>query len=157
MLNQRCDADYMAEASKKSEEAIGNAHSTWHRQGSDADDGLCSALFLGGGCGEIGVLACHPINEFAYVGVRQQAFHIHPVALQFGIGEVGDERLLANRVHGHDVAAASALGHGMVPNNGLAARPSTKPAGQSGLRNLLLAFRFFISATFRMFAGHAST
>ena len=46
---------------------------------------------------EIGVLVRDPIDELANARVGQQALHIHPITLQFGIGEIGDQLLLANR------------------------------------------------------------
>jgi len=78
------------------------------------------------------------------------------MALQFGIGEIGDQRLLANEVHGHNITPAPALGYGMVPDNGRASRPATKPAGYHHRRSLLLAMQVSVGILFRMSAGHES-
>jgi hypothetical protein len=87
-----------------------------------------SALLLRRGGGEIRVLLRHPIDELPHVGVGQERVHIHRVALQLGIGEVGDQRLLANRMHRHDITPAPALRNRMMPDNGLAGRAATEPA-----------------------------
>jgi hypothetical protein len=57
----------------------------------------------------------------------QKGIHIHRMALQFGIGEIGDQGLLANGTHGYDIAPAVVLWHGMVPDNGLASWTAAKP------------------------------
>ena len=118
---------------------------------------LLSALLFGRGRSEVWVLVRYPIDKFSHARVGQQALDIHPVALQFGISEIGDQRLLANGMHGHNIAPAAALGHGMVPDNGLAWRPAAKPAGYRHRRSLLLlAMQVSVGITIRMFAGHAS-
>ena len=81
-----------------------------------------SARLFGYCRGEIGILVGYPIDEFANRRVSQQAVHIHPIALQFGIGEVRGQGLLANGVHRHDIAPAPALGHRMMPDECLAGR-----------------------------------
>ncbi len=48
------------------------------------------------------------------------------MALQFGVGEVGHQRLLADRVHWDHVAAAPALRNRVVPDDGLARRTSAE-------------------------------
>ena len=83
-----------------------------------------SALLPGLRCREIGVLLRDPIDKFANGGVRQQTLDIHAIALQFRIGEVRDQGLLANRVHRHHIAASPALGDGVMPDNCLASRPT---------------------------------
>jgi hypothetical protein len=83
----------------------------WHRSAGHAS--LRSFLFIR-----------HPINKFAHTGMGQQPFYIHAVALQFRVGEIGDQRLLANGVHRHNIAPATAFRHGMVPDNGFAGWPS---------------------------------
>ena len=58
--------------------------------------GMRSTLLLRDGGSEVRILVRHPIHEFSHVRVVQQTRYIHPVALQFGIGEVRRQRLLAN-------------------------------------------------------------
>ena len=83
--------------------------------------------------------AMSPVDELAHGRVGEQAVHINPMPLQFGVGEVGCHRLLADRVHRHDVTAAPALGHGMVPDDGLTDRAAAEPARRYGYRRLILA------------------
>lgn len=116
-----------------------------------------SALFFGYGRREIGILVRHPIDEFAHAGVGQQAFDIHPVALQLGIGKIGDQRLLANAVHGNNISAAPTFGHRVVPDNGFASGASTQPAGYDRGGSLLLAMQMSIGILFRVSASHMST
>lgn len=87
-----------------------------------------SALLLRDGCSEIGILVCHPIDEFAYIWVGEQAFHIHAMALQFGIGEIRDQRLLTNGVHGDYFPSAPAFRHGVVPYDCRAGGATAEPA-----------------------------
>ena len=82
-------------------------------------------LFFGLGRGEVRFLVCHPIDKLADRRVGQQAFHVHPVALQFRVGEVRDQRLLANGVHRHDIAPAPAFGHWMMPDDGFTGKAPT--------------------------------
>ena len=98
---------------------------------SEAKGGVGSALLLGRSRGEVWVLVRDPIDEFTHISVRQQALHIDPVTLQFRIAEIGDQCLLANGVHWHHVAAASALRNGVMPDNCLASGPATKPANHN--------------------------
>ena len=95
-----------------------------------------STLLLGDGRREVRIFFRYPVNEFANIRIFQQARHIHPVTLQFGIGEIGNQRLLANGVHRYDIATSAALGHGMVPDDGLAARPTAEPTRQRRCQRL---------------------
>jgi hypothetical protein len=70
------------------------------------------------------------------------------IMLQFGIGEIGDERLLANGVHGYNIAPAAALGHWMVPDDRLAGRSATEPAEHHRRHGLRLALQFAIGIVF---------
>ncbi len=115
-----------------------------------------SAFFLGNGGREIGVLIRHPIDELADCGIGQQALYVHSVPLQFGIGEIGDQRLLTNRMHGDHVSTTSAFGYGVVPDNGLAGRPTAEPTVDHALRHLFLLVHVAIGIIFRMLAGHRS-
>ena len=81
-----------------------------------------SALLLRDAGGEVGILLRYPVDELADIGVEQQGFDIHAVALQLGVGEIGHQRLLTDRVHGYDVASAPALWHKVMPDDGLAGR-----------------------------------
>ena len=107
-----------------------------------------SALLLGDGRGEIGGFVGDPIDKFAHGGIGQQLLHVHRVALQFGIGEIGNQSLLANGVHGHHIAPTAALGNGMVPNNCLACRPAAQPAGCYRRWSFLLAMQVWIGTMF---------
>ena len=114
-----------------------------------------SALLFRGRGGEIGVLVGHPVDELAYVGIGEQRLDIHRVALQFGIGEIGDQGLLADRMHRHDIAAAPAFGNGMMPHYDFAGRPPAQPAGHDRSRRCgLIVAQVRIGAVLRMLAGH---
>lgn len=106
-----------------------------------------SALFLGYRSREIGGLVRHPIDEFADCRVGQQALYVRPKPLQFGIGKIGDQRLLTNRMHGNHVSPASAFGHGVVPYNGLPGRTSAEPAVDHAFRNIFLLVQVAIGIT----------
>ena len=64
---------------------------------SRAESTAWSALLLSRGRGEIGFFLHDPIDKFSNVGLGQQTLDIQRVTLQLQIGEIGDQRLLANR------------------------------------------------------------
>ena len=55
----------------------------------------------------------------------------------------------------HDIAPAAALGHWVVPDDGLAGRAAAQPA-RHRRRGFFLALHVLIGAVFGMFAGHVS-
>jgi hypothetical protein len=89
--------------------------------------------------------------------MRQQQLDIHAGALQFRIGEIGDQRLLTDGMHRHHIASTPALGDGVVPHDGLAGGATAQPAGDGRRRGLvILALDAFIGIVFGMLAGHGS-
>ncbi len=79
------------------------------------------------------------------------------MALKFGIGELGDQGLLADGMHRYDIAPASALGNGLMPDDRLAGGTAAEPARYRGRRSLVLIAVKIVEATmFGMFAGHTS-
>ena len=103
---------------------------------------------------EVGILLRHPVDKFAHHRIGEQRVDVHGVALQFAIGEMGDDGLLADRMHRHHIPPAPAFRHRMMPDNGLAGRPPAKPASWSRGRSLLLLGHILIATMFGMFAGH---
>lgn len=116
-----------------------------------------STLLLGRARIEVGILVGDPIDKFADGGVRQQPFHIHSMALKLGIREIGDQCLLANGMHGHNIAPAPALWNGMVQDHGLARWSAAEPAGYHDLGGFILAGQVSIGVVFRTLAGHLFT
>jgi len=112
-----------------------------------------SALLLGNRGRKVGILFRHPIHEFANIWIGEQTLDIHAMALQFGIREIGDQRLLANAVHWHDISPAPAFRDWVMPHNYLACQPSAQPA-MYRLRSLFLGFDFVFEAAFGVFARH---
>ena len=115
-----------------------------------------SALPFGLWCGKIGVFVRHPIDEFADRGIVQQSLDIHSVTLQFGIGEIGDQGLLANRVHGDDVAPAPALRYGMVPDYRFPGRAIAQPAGFCRRCGYLFGIQMTVGVLLGVFSCHRS-
>jgi hypothetical protein len=87
-----------------------------------------SALLLHHCCCEVWVFIGDPIDKFADIGIFEQALRIHAMALQFRIGEIGNNRLLTNAVHWHDIAPTSAFWNGMMPDDGFTRRATAQPA-----------------------------
>lgn len=113
-----------------------------------------SALLLRNGRREVRILVRHPIHEFSHVRIIQQAGDLRPTALKLGIGEIGDQRLLADRVHWHDIAASAAFGHGMMPDDGLARRPTAKPTQHRCCRGLVVLRMVVMGSVFGILASH---
>ena len=112
-----------------------------------------SALLPGLRRSEIGVLVRHPIDKLANRRVSQQAFHIHSMALQFGIGEVRDQGLLTDRVHRHHIAPAPAFWNRMMPDDGFAGRTAAEPTRHYRCGSLILTVQI-IMVMLGMLAGH---
>lgn len=99
-----------------------------------------SALLLRRTGVEIRVFLCHPVDELAHVGIGQKRADVERMTLQLGIGEVGDQGLLTDGMHGHDIAPAPALWHWMMPDCGLAKMPAAQPARHRRFRFVLAVY-----------------
>lgn len=120
-----------------------------------AGTGARSARFFGDRRVEIGVFFRHPVDKFAHRRIGEQPLDIHPVALQLAVAELGDQHLLADRMHRHSIAPAPAFRYGVMPDNGLTSHPPAEPAIRRLCRSLFRVGLQILPATmFRMFAGH---
>lgn len=80
-------------------------------------------------CVEIGVLARDPIHELRDLGMRPQRFGGRVASLQFLVGEGGVDDAVADRVDGHRLLAAAALGDCVVPLHLLSQGTAAEEAG----------------------------
>src|SRR5690606_15193816 len=72
---------------------------------------------------------------------------------QFRIGKVRRQRLLTDRMHGHDLPPAPALGNRMMPDDCLADRPPAEPARRRHRGDVVV--RWVVErTTFGVLAGH---
>ena len=78
---------------------------------------------------EIGLFAPHPMHEFGNRRVLPDRVGIIANARKFGIGEVGVDRLVTDRVDGHSFAALLRFWHRMVPLDKRFKPAPAKPAG----------------------------
>jgi hypothetical protein len=119
-----------------------------------AGTGARLARLLGNRRVEVRVFFRHPVDKFAHRRIGEQPLDIHPVALQLAVAELGDQHLLADRMHRHSIAPAPAFRYRMMPDNGLPGYPPAKPADRHLRRSFLLVGQILIATMFRMFAGH---
>ena len=76
-------------------------------------------LFRNAG-GEVRVLLRDPVDELSHAGIGQKCVDVESMTLQFRVGKVRDQGLLANGMHGHYVATAPAFRDGVMPDGYLA-------------------------------------
>jgi hypothetical protein len=77
---------------------------------------------------EIRRLAGDPFQETFYRRMRGERAGFRRQAREFGIGEVGMNRPVADRMDSDPVTSASAFGPGMVPLGPSAQRSAAEPA-----------------------------
>lgn len=79
---------------------------------------------------EIRLLAADPGDEPAELGMGPQGRGLMVAAFQLLVIEMGVDGAVADRMHGDGLAPAPAPGHGMVPFDAAAERPSAQEAGR---------------------------
>ena len=103
---------------------------------------------------EIGRFIGDPCKEFGHRAMGADTLGIIANAGQFGIGEIGVDRLVTNRVNRHRCAPLFRFGHGMMPLDQRLKRAPTQPAGVVFPGLLWLVFIRTQRQDFRASLGH---